>query len=224
MTSTTTTLSSKTGRITQSMRTQRPQQRQRRLPYKYPLLVILATFACQSPSSLGTHGFAAVRHQRLSRSELFAEGSAGSGDGGAPTAPLFEFDTNAYELKNAARKKFGLEPLTVDQFLDVQAQIQELAMQQQQIQQQQRREAASAQQQSMQQQPTKKTNLFKNLFGNVLEDTCESNFDCQRPQVCCDFGVTKKCCSSGSRVPSQQQMASVPVPVDMRDAYGNPPQ
>ena len=42
--------------------------------------------------------------------------------------------------------------------------------------------------------------FFKKLMGNVLEDTCESNYDCESPEVCCDFGFKKMCCSSGLRV------------------------
>merc|ERR1711865_1291319 len=31
--------------------------------------------------------------------------------------------------------------------------------------------------------------IFQKLFGDALEDTCESNYDCQRPEVCCDIMV-----------------------------------
>ena len=42
--------------------------------------------------------------------------------------------------------------------------------------------------------------IFQKLFGDALEDTCASNYDCQRPKVCCDMGFKKMCCSSGMRV------------------------
>ena len=42
------------------------------------------------------------------------------------------------------------------------------------------------------------------------------NFDCQRPEVCCDLGLKKMCCSSGQNIVDgirgrQTQMAPVPV-------------
>jgi hypothetical protein len=61
--------------------------------------------------------------------------------------------------------------------------------------------------------------FFKKLFGDVLQDTCDSNYDCQRPEVCCDFGFKKMCCTSGMRVldgpmSRQGQLAEVPVLID----------
>ncbi|KAG7359066.1 EF hand domain containing protein [Nitzschia inconspicua] len=45
------------------------------------------------------------------------------------------------------------------------------------------------------------------------EDACESNFDCVRPEVCCDFHFKKFCCSSGEMTRNLQlQYATVPVP------------
>jgi len=206
-------------------------RRRNEFPYPLLLVTILAMLSCQSPSSFGTNGFAVVRQQpqqqqRGSFLEAASTSSSGNNNGGSAgdgtaAAP---FDTKAFEMKNAARKKFGLKPLTMDQFLEVQGQIQDLAMQQQQ-----KASAVIAQrtEQEEEEQKRKKknnSNVFSNLFGNVVKDTCESNYDCSHPQVCCDFGFMKKCCSSGSRIPAEQQYATVPIPVDMRDAYGNPPQ
>jgi hypothetical protein len=70
----------------------------------------------------------------------------------------------------------------------------------------------------------KEANVFEKLFGKVLTDTCESNFDCERPQVCCDFGFKKMCCFSGTPVGrSVPEYALVPVPVDVRDDEAFPP-
>ena len=53
--------------------------------------------------------------------------------------------------------------------------------------------------------------ITKSLFG---EDTCESNYDCPRPQVCCDLGFKKMCCSSGKGIfEPQQQLQRIPVQV-----------
>jgi len=60
----------------------------------------------------------------------------------------------------------------------------------------------------------------KGIFGNFLrnlanqfEDTCETNFDCVRPEVCCDFGYKKMCCSSGRMAQNLQlEYATIPIP------------
>lgn len=119
----------------------------------------------------------------------------------------------ALNKKNKIRKKFGLAPLTPEEFLDLQEQVAELDKQQQQ------RAAATAAATNQKNKKSQKDdgNFLKKLFGNVLEDTCESNFDCQRPEVCCDFGIKKMCCSSGLPVvnglPQSRygQYAEIPV-------------
>mmetsp|Transcript_3761 Transcript_3761/g.7872 ORF Transcript_3761/g.7872 Transcript_3761/m.7872 type:complete len:288 (-) Transcript_3761:282-1145(-) len=45
--------------------------------------------------------------------------------------------------------------------------------------------------------------FLKNLSAQ-FESTCESNFDCDRPEVCCDLGFRKMCCSSGSMAKNLQ--------------------
>ena len=52
-----------------------------------------------------------------------------------------------------------------------------------------------------------------------LPQTCESNYDCERPLVCCDLLVARVCCSSGVMVGAPQPQAQpqripIPVPVD----------
>lgn len=120
-------------------------------------------------------------------------------------------DWEALERRNASRKKFGLDPLTPEEFLELQDQVAELDRQQQQ-----RAAAAATAAEVAKDKSRKDSGLLKKLFGNVLEDTCESNFDCQRPEVCCDFGFKKMCCASGMRIVDgprsrQGQLAEVPV-------------
>ena len=123
-----------------------------------------------------------------------------------------DLDWARFESKNKSRKKFGLQPLTPEEFLEVEAQVQQLA-----AEQQQRRVDATPS------EPPPKNNFLQNLFGKVLEDTCESNYDCDRPQICCDFGFKKMCCSSGSLVANGvPQPALVPVPVETADDPRNP--
>lgn len=104
------------------------------------------------------------------------------------------FDEDAFKRKNASRKKFGLPPITPDEFVKIEAETRKLEIQQQQ------KAAASSSAAEMNMTKPKGKNNFMKLFGNILQDTCESNFDCQRPEVCCDLGFKKMCCSSGMGV------------------------
>merc|ERR1719223_2658596 len=58
-------------------------------------------------------------------------------------------------------------------------------------------------------------NMFNKFLGNILEDTCESNYDCERPEVCCDLGFKRMCCRSGlgvyNGVPPNMRLARVVV-------------
>jgi hypothetical protein len=117
-----------------------------------------------------------------------------------------EVDWEALEKKNASRKKFGLEPLTPEEFKEIEAQVRAMDAKQQ--------ERAARMSSATELPKEKKGGFLDKLFGDVLEDTCESNYDCQRPEVCCDFGFTKKCCSSGMLVGDSQgfgNRAVVPV-------------
>ena len=62
---------------------------------------------------------------------------------------------------------------------------------------------------------SEKSSFFSKLFGSIA-DGCESNYDCERPQVCCDFIVKKECCASGVGVP-QMQLKRVAIPGVPRD-------
>ena len=129
-----------------------------------------------------------------------------------PSTSLFsvsnDVDWDAFERKNASRKKFGLDPLTPEEFQDIQAQVEQMDIHQ-------RTRASTT---TTTTPPTKKEKggFLGKLFSDILQDTCESNFDCTRPEVCCDFGFTKKCCTSGMLVGDhphvrEQQPALVPV-------------
>jgi hypothetical protein len=136
-----------------------------------------------------------------------------SSDGGTSTTGI---NWDAFEKKNKSRQKFGLQPLSVEEFLEIERQVATMD-----AEQRQRMDAAAA---SMANGEKKEANVFEKLFGKVLTDTCESNFDCERPQVCCDFGFKKMCCFSGTPVGrSVPEYALVPVPVDVRDDEAFPP-
>eukprot|EP00526_Cylindrotheca_closterium_P012732 CAMPEP_0113625460 /NCGR_PEP_ID=MMETSP0017_2-20120614/13154_1 /TAXON_ID=2856 /ORGANISM="Cylindrotheca closterium" /LENGTH=447 /DNA_ID=CAMNT_0000535581 /DNA_START=169 /DNA_END=1512 /DNA_ORIENTATION=- /assembly_acc=CAM_ASM_000147 len=136
---------------------------------------------------------------------------AASPDSSSDTSAVADPFTDAFEKKNAARKKFGLEPLSLEEFAELQEQVEQLGAQQQQ------RSATAAAEVAAKKKKEERGGFFKKIFGDAMQDTCESNFDCQRPEVCCDFGFKKMCCSSGMRVldgpprSRQGQLAEVPV-------------
>jgi hypothetical protein len=133
----------------------------------------------------------------------------------------------ALEKKNMSRKKFGLKPIEMEEFLEIEKQVEELVMQQQK-----KSAAAAAEAMELQRAKQQKQNrggFLGKLFGDSLKDTCESNYDCQRPEVCCDFLVKKMCCSSGLHITDgftnrQGQRALIPIPIDNPNPYpGNDP-
>lgn len=133
-----------------------------------------------------------------------------------------DINWNALEQKNKSRKKFGMPPLTPDEFRKLETQIKTMDAEQQVRRQQQ--EAAAAAARAQEEKRNQKNRILDKLFGNVLKDTCETNFDCERPELCCDFGFKKMCCSTGSPVLGQNpQYATVPVPVEVADYPGQPP-
>lgn len=115
----------------------------------------------------------------------------------------------ALDAKNRSRKKFGMDPLTPEQFVVLQTQIREMEVELAENQQQRAAEEAVEQQAREKEQSS-----LKGFMASVLQDTCESNYDCEQPQVCCDFGFKKMCCSSGkTNRDLRGEYAHIPVPV-----------
>jgi hypothetical protein len=117
-----------------------------------------------------------------------------------------DIDSEAFERKNASRKKFGLKPLTPEEFKEIEAQVEQMDIAQ--------RASAQATTTTTEAPQKKEKGFLGKLFGDVIQDTCEDNFDCKRPEVCCDFGFIKKCCTSGMLVgdhPHLREPATVPV-------------
>jgi Uncharacterized conserved protein (DUF2358) len=128
--------------------------------------------------------------------------------------PTITMDTVAFDAKNKSRKKFGLKPLSVDEFLNIERQVEQLTNTQQKAIHEAK--VLAQQQQQADKDAVAGPSLFDKVFGSVMKnlDTCESNFDCVRPQVCCDYVFAKKCCTSGSLVLSNSkslQYARIPV-------------
>lgn len=136
------------------------------------------------------------------------------------------FDQRAFELKNMSRKKFGLKPMTEQEFVDLQIQVQameaEQALKAEEMRQSRAASAASEQNRSSPaagRQQQQQDNIFATMAKSLLgESTCESNYDCARPQVCCDLGFKKMCCSSGKGIfEFQAKMEMIPVPAVVRN-------
>jgi hypothetical protein len=146
---------------------------------------------------------------------LTASGNTGDSDAEYP-----DFDWEAFHTKNKSRKKFGLKPFTEEAFLELEAAIKQIDTQQRAI------AAASAAKMSKQLKDNK-PGFLETLVGNVMQDTCESNYDCQRPEVCCDFGLKKMCCSSGQMIRDglrPPQMQPVRVIAGWKPGQGPPPE
>jgi hypothetical protein len=120
-------------------------------------------------------------------------------------------DWEAFQSRNKSRKKFGMKPLTPEEFMELQTQINQMA----DDAAQQAAAIAEQQRQQQQQQSKRNTNFWDQIMGKIQEDTCETNFDCERPKVCCDFGFTKRCCIGGTPVGKYAlQPQLVPIPVE----------
>ena len=148
------------------------------------------------------------------RTTLFSMSEAsGSDTDSAKGIDGDDFDVTAFNKKNVSRKKFGLPPMSVAEFQELQVQVRQMEAEQKAKAAQMA--AATAQ---MAENKKEKKDVLSSLFGSILQDTCESNYDCERPEVCCDLGFKKMCCSSGMNVfnglsPAQQrQLIRVPAP------------
>lgn len=145
-------------------------------------------------------GFNLFSKSPISKTSLFSA---------AESDPLF--DQEAFERKNASRKKFGVAPLTPDEYINIEKEVKAMESAAQAKAAAQRKNASAAE---LVKPKNQKGNVFGKLFGDIFEDTCESNFDCERPEVCCDLGFKKMCCSSGMKVfDPQPNLQRIPVRV-----------
>lgn len=144
-------------------------------------------------------------------SEMKMTSTSTTSDGGDSN-----FDTAAFKKKNDYRKKYGLPPLSEEEFIRVEAEVKQLATVQQQRQQQAQQQAQQAAATELAEKERKKNGFLNRMMGDIMTDTCESNYDCERPQVCCDFIFKKVCCASGMKVmngvPGQMQPKRVTIP------------
>jgi hypothetical protein len=164
----------------------------------------------QTSPFMGTKSLFDVESTTTLQALSTSSASEGNGD-------LAGLDRDALDRKNKTRKKFGLKPLTVEEFMEIEAQVQQMGIDET-IKQQAATSNDAAE--MPQQENKKKSGFLSNIFGQVFEDTCESNYDCKRPEICCDFGFKKQCCSSGAMVGSTEMMP-VRIPITKDDGYLN---
>jgi len=143
------------------------------------------------------------------KTSLFASSSDGQ-------ALPENFDEDKFEAKNASRKRFGLGPITPEEFMKIEAQVRDLDNKMKE-----KAAALSASAAEISEREEKRAgNIFSKMLGSVFDDTCNSNWDCERPKVCCDLVVKRVCCSSGmgiiDGVPAerykQRQMKRLTIP------------
>lgn len=172
--------------------------------------------SCNKSHRSKSKGFNWNRTNSRPPSMLFSSSSGQSSPySSAEDHPLF--DQKAYESKNQSRKKFGLQPITPDEFIQIQIETKELEVKQQQ----KAAEIASSSAAEM----TNKKESFANKLFNFAKNTCEDNWDCQRPEVCCDFGFKKMCCRSGQAVFGglpNQKLTKIPIRVVAGQPKGGP--
>jgi len=116
-------------------------------------------------------------------------------------------DSEGFKRKNEVRARFGLKPLTHEEYERVETETNNLV-----AQQQMKKDAHATLTLDESPKQKKANNFFSRLMDNALSDfACEDNWDCERPMVCCDFKVKKICCASGQRIASLER-AVVLVP------------
>lgn len=108
-----------------------------------------------------------------------------------PADNSLPYDADAFQRKNDSRKKFGMPPLSVEEFIKVEEEVRHMDAINK------KKASYMAEKMSQSKKDKEKDSFLSNIFGGVLKNGCESNFDCERPQVCCDVGFKKICCSNG---------------------------
>jgi hypothetical protein len=128
------------------------------------------------------------------------------------------YDRDALQRKNDSRKKFGMPPITPEEFIAIEEEVRAMDAVNK------KKAAYLAEQIAQQSKEKKEEGFLSNLFGGAFKNGCESNFDCERPQVCCDVGFKKICCSNGLGIVDgipveryQRGVLRVPLPNDNID-------
>ena len=107
-------------------------------------------------------------------------------------------DNKALKKKNEIRKKYNLEPISKEEYNDIQEQVNVLKAEQEVARE------LLLNNNDMDNKKSTNNNFFQNIIGgssrysNKSNNACESNYDCINPnEVCCDLLIKKVCCSFG---------------------------
>ena len=117
------------------------------------------------------------------------------------TETLFENNSvlrTQLDEKNKSRKKFGLGPISPEEFVVLQAEIHAMEREQSLVQSELKQTIVQERQSQAEEEERRKRPGLQSFMNSIFEDTCQSNYDCSQPEVCCDFGFKKVCCSSGN--------------------------
>ena len=146
--------------------------------------------------------------------------SSSSPDGRGYTTSTTMYDLDALQRKNESRKKFGKPPLTPEEYLAIEEEVRAMDTTN-------KKKAAYLAEQlaaARKNKKEKEDSFLSNIFGGVFKNGCESNFDCERPQVCCDVGFKRICCSNGLGIVDgipveryERGLLRVPLPNDNYD-------
>lgn len=130
------------------------------------------------------------------------------------------YDRDALQRKNDSRKKFGMPPITPEEYVVIEEEVRTMDATNK------KKAAYLAEKMQIAREDRKKEKeegFMSNLFG-AFKNGCESNFDCERPKVCCDIGFKKICCSNGLGIVEgvplerlQRGVLRVPIPNDNID-------
>lgn len=113
-----------------------------------------------------------------------------------------------WERRNESRKKFGMKPLSRDEFIVLQEETRMQA-------EKRRLEFRNLKPQQRRSESPNMASILETMLSAAAPQVCETNDDCPAPsEVCCDFRFQKVCCSHGVKE-AQQQPALIPVPVKL---------
>jgi len=123
------------------------------------------------------------------------------------------FDIDAYQKRNQIRSKFGLKPLSEEEFAVLQDEVKIIEQEQIVKFDASKQERVEQQKISTNKSQASRRNVFGNFFSTGSRPSCQTNDDCQEPDVCCDMVFGKVCCYGGEKSRLEEwKLAYVPVP------------
>jgi len=119
------------------------------------------------------------------------------------------------EEKNRLRRKYGAKSLSKDEYIVLRAQVRKMEKVEGKLQQEGRIAAVEERERLESENAPGLFESFMDAAG--FQSTCQSNVDCDQPEVCCDFGFRKTCCSSGEanrEIKNEYAVIRVPQTLD----------